>query len=96
VTTRVVHKREPHDVFIGRPSPWGNPFSHLARSAAQFRVPTREAAIAEYERWLRAQPELVLRVRAELRGRVLGCYCKPLACHGDVLARVADEEDPFS
>lgn len=98
--TRVVHcKRESFDVYIGRPSPWGNPFSHLAASAARFRVATREASITEYERWLRARPDLVERARTELRGRVLGCWCKPLACHGDVLARVADEVeevDPLS
>lgn len=95
--TRVVHfKREPYDVYIGRPSVWGNPFSHLASSAARFRVASREAAVAEYERWLRGQPELVARARAELRGKVLGCWCKPLSCHGDVLARVADEVDPLS
>lgn len=22
----------------------------------------------------------------QLRGKVLGCHCKPLACHGDILA----------
>lgn len=87
----VVHcKRLPYDVYIGRPSEWGNPFSHLERSAAAFRVGTREDAIREYEKWLRAQPELMARARRELRGKVLGCYCKPLPCHGDVLARIAN------
>jgi hypothetical protein len=26
----------------------------------------------------------------ELKGKTLGCFCKPLACHGDVLAYIAD------
>ena len=26
----------------------------------------------------------------ELKDKVLGCWCKPLACHGDVLADIAD------
>lgn len=89
----VVHCERAHfDVYIGRPGPWGNPFSHLPCSAARFRVSSRAEAIAAYERWLLAQPELVERVRRELRGKVLGCWCRPLPCHGDVLARIANED----
>lgn len=29
--------------------------------------------------------------RRELRGKVLGCHCFPLACHADVLLRVAND-----
>jgi Domain of unknown function (DUF4326) len=87
----VVHcKREAYDVYIGRPSDWGNPFSHLPASAAKWRVATREDAIIKYEQWLLEQPELLERVRRELRGKVLGCYCAPLSCHGHVLARIAN------
>ncbi len=89
---RVVHcRRQRYDVYIGRPSPWGNPFSHLAHSSAAFRVATREEAISLYEEWLLAQPELVERAKRELRGKILGCWCRPLSCHGDVLARIAEE-----
>lgn len=88
--TRVVHnKREPFDVYIGRPSKWGNPFSHQAGTLAQFRVATREEAIARYEVWIKTQPHLIAALH-ELRGKVLGCWCSPKACHGDVLARLAD------
>lgn len=88
----VHHKRAPYDVYIGRPSEWGNPFSHLPASAAEWRVATRDEAIRKYEEWLLAQPELVDRVRRVLRGKVLS------ACHGDVLARIANavQEDLFS
>lgn len=89
----VVHcKRDPFDVYIGRPSPFGNPFSHVPSALARFRARTREEAIAKYEEWLRAQPALIDRVKRELRGKVLGCWCAPLPCHGDVLARIANEE----
>jgi hypothetical protein len=82
----VVHcKRSKHDVYIGRPSPWGNPFK-LAREE------DRAEVLAQYEAWLLEQPELVARAQRELRGKVLGCYCAPKACHGDVLARIANEE----
>lgn len=45
----VHHKRAPYDVYIGRPSAWGNQFSHLPASAAEWRVATRDEAIRKYE-----------------------------------------------
>lgn len=89
--TGVVHcKKAPFDVYIGRPSPWGNPFSHKAGTLAEFRVATREEAIERFRGWFLAQPDLVERCKKELRGKVLGCWCKPKACHGDILAEIAD------
>jgi hypothetical protein len=88
----VVHmKREPFDVYIGRPSVWGNPFSHEASTIAKFRVTTREEAIERYEAWFLAQPGLVALAKEVLRGKVLGCWCDPKPCHGHVLARIANE-----
>lgn len=81
----VVHcKREPFDVYIGRPGPYGNPFI-IGRDG------DRAAVIAKYEAWLRKQPELVARAKRELQGKTLGCWCAPFACHGDVLVRVVNE-----
>lgn len=89
--TRVVHcKRAPYDVYIGRPSKWGNPFSHKPGTQAKYRVATREEAIRAYEEWIKTQPHLLADLK-ELRGKTLGCWCKPLPCHGDVLARLANE-----
>lgn len=28
---------------------------------------------------------------AKLRGKTLGCFCKPAACHGDIIVRVVEE-----
>ena len=90
--TTVVHcRREPSDVYIGRPSKWGNPFSDRLGTLAEHVVASREEAISRYELWIRTQPELIAAAKVELRGKVLGCWCKPKACHGDVLARIADE-----
>jgi hypothetical protein len=89
-TTVVNRLREPFDVYIGRPSVWGNPFSHLPfDTLATVRVPTLADAIAAYEVWILLQPALLARLH-ELRGKRLGCWCKPGLCHGDVLARLAD------
>jgi len=82
---KVVHcKRESYDVYIGRPSKWGNPFSHKAGTLAKYKVASREEAVYAYEEWLKTQPDL-LAALPELRNKTLGCWCAPLACHGDVL-----------
>lgn len=91
---RVVHvKREPYDTYIGRENPrhglkrseWHNPFK-------EGRDGTREEVIAKFEHHLlENRPDLVDRL-PELRGKVLGCWCAPAACHGAVLLRLARGE----
>ena len=89
----VVHcKRDRFDVYIGRPSRWGNPFSHQAGTLAKFRVATRDEAVSSYRAWILGQPELLEAARRELKGKVLGCFCSPLACHGDVLVEIANSD----
>lgn len=86
----VHHKHEDFDVYIGRPSKWGNPFSHLAGTLAKHKVRSREEAIASYRVWILTQPEL-LAALPNLKGKVLGCWCAPKACHGDVLMEMANK-----
>jgi hypothetical protein len=77
-------------VAVHRPTRWGNPFSHLDRSAAAFKVETVEEAITCYTAWLLEQPELLADLPT-LRGKVLGCFCAPRPCHARVLAGLADD-----
>ena len=89
----VVHcKRAPYDIYVGRPGPWGNPYTWKPGTLAEYVVPQAEV-LTRYEAWLRAQPALVAKARRELRGKVLGCWCSPRPCHGDILAKVANEEE---
>jgi hypothetical protein len=76
-------RRDPYDVFIGRPGPWGNPFV-IGRDGSRAEV------IRLYAQWIVTQPRLIADLPS-LRGRRLGCYCKPLPCHGDVLVRLVEE-----
>lgn len=89
--TTVVNKyhKVPFDVYIGRGSKWGNPFSHLPSTKAIFKTDTREEAIEMYRKWIMHKPELLESLH-ELKGKTLCCFCKPKACHGDVLAELAD------
>jgi transcription elongation factor Elf1 len=89
---RVVHlKVEPYDVYIGRPSIWGNPYSHKSDTLAEFKVSSREEAVECYRTWFPKQ-EGALEAVKDLRGQILGCWCKPKACHGDVLLELANAE----
>lgn len=92
MNAKVVHcKKEPFDVYIGRPSKWGNPFSHLNGTLATFKVATRDEAVEAYRNWVVTQPELMNSL-PELKGKTLACWCKPQSCHGDVLLELANKE----
>jgi hypothetical protein len=89
--TQVVHcKRKAFDVYIGRPSKWGNPFV-IGKDG------TREQVISQYRTWVIAQPVLMDSL-SEIKGKTLGCWCSPHPCHGDILAELANglnlEENP--
>jgi hypothetical protein len=80
----VVHvRRQRFDVFIGRPSTFGNPFV-IGRDG------TRAEVIAKYRAHLLGSPELLEAAKKELRGRVMGCFCPPLPCHGHVLSEIVN------
>jgi hypothetical protein len=69
-------------VYIGRPSKWGNPFE-IGKDG------TREEVVAKYRNWILTQPHLIKDI-PELKDKVLGCWCSPNLCHGDVLAGLAN------
>ncbi len=78
--TKVVNcKKAKYDIYIGRPSKWGNPFK-IGKDG------TRKQVIEKYQHWFLKQPRL-LKNLSELEGKVLGCWCKPKSCHGDVLVK---------
>ena len=77
-------RKESYDIYIGRGSEWGNPYI-IGRDG------TREEVIEKYKVYFLSKPSLVNKVK-KLRGKKLGCYCSPLACHGDILKELADNE----
>lgn len=91
--TTVVNKhREAFDVDITRPSIWGNPYSHLPRTRARYRVATKEEAVQKFEEYVRGWPELVAVARRHLQGKRLGCVCTKPPCHGDVWVKILEEK----
>jgi hypothetical protein len=88
-----------YDVYIGRPSKWGNPFTHMRKVAAKNQdltlVANREEAVERYRNWLfdeHGKSHNLLDDLHELKGKRLGCWCDPEVCHGHVLAELADAE----
>jgi uncharacterized protein DUF4326 len=81
--TRVVHcKKEQFNIYIGRPSKWSNPFK-IGRDGS------RQEVIQKYKDMIIVNIELIKQIPLELKGKTLGCWCKPYQCHGDVLAELA-------
>lgn len=83
----VVNKyKEEFDVYIGRGSQWGNPFV-IGKDG------TREDVIALYKQhlWMQIKSGAVrLDDLLTLDGKRLGCFCKPQACHGDVIVKAVE------
>nr|VFK27354.1 MAG: protein of unknown function (DUF4326) [Candidatus Kentron sp. MB]VFK30312.1 MAG: protein of unknown function (DUF4326) [Candidatus Kentron sp. MB]VFK74277.1 MAG: protein of unknown function (DUF4326) [Candidatus Kentron sp. MB] len=87
--TKVVNRDrgEKYDIYIGRGSKWGNPY---AIGFDGDRDEVIHKFKYDFERgFLKFSKEDAL----ELKGRTLGCYCKPAACHGDVLAKYLNSLD---
>jgi len=74
------------DVYIGRPSIWENPFV-IGRDG------TWKQVLKQYKEHILNTPVLIDKLK-KLKGLRLGCYCKPKACHGDVLVELIEKIYP--
>lgn len=103
--TKAVNLRsEPYDIYIGRgkdpktgqKGAWGNPF-HLGDNYNGITL-DRTTCLETYESWLTASDEGVRLLESiwTLYGKTLGCWCKPLKCHGDILAGIANTYPPIT
>lgn len=88
VLNKRIHGIPQGAVYVGRPTKWGNPFSHLQRSAAVWKVETVQEAVDAYAAWVVQQPELMASL-PELTGKDLVCWgCNP--CHAQILIKLAN------
>ena len=73
-------------VYVGRPGKFGNPFP--------VKQIGRDEAIQRYEEWIQKPEQKALfdSAKSTLRGKNLGCWCRPrLPCHADVLLRLVND-----
>ena len=86
---KVLNKRDVSasaGVYIGRGSPWGNPYKIGVTGY------TRSEVIYEYRLYAQKRLEQEPNWLMPLVGKDLICYCAPLACHGDVLIEMIEGE----
>jgi hypothetical protein len=69
--------------MIDRTTYWGNPY-HIGPDG------TRPEVIAKYRAYILKDPRRLASL-SELEGKVLGCWCKPKPCHGDVLVELIEQ-----
>lgn len=88
--TKIVHcKKSPYDVYIGRGSLFGNPFKIGIDG-------TREEVIEKYKEYFDDKIRKDMRFRIsvfDLKGKILGCWCKPKCCHGDIIVKFLEEKN---
>lgn len=90
---------EPYDVYIGRAGhgqagTFGNPYKAggICRRCKRLHV-TGTETLACFEDYFtdRVLKDADFREQVRtLKGKRLGCFCKPGPCHGDVIARLLD------
>jgi len=73
----------PDAVYVGRGSPWGNPFK-IGPAGTN---PRRDEVCDRFEREI--LPTLDV---SALRGKDLVCFCAPARCHADAILRKANAE----
>jgi hypothetical protein len=86
--TRVVNIRtDRYDVYIGNPSIFGNPYSiqkyGRRRCIELFRIYFYNSI-----RWSSEFKNAVLK----LKGKILGCFCRPRLCHGDIIVEYLEKK----
>ena len=103
MATKVVNiKTDNYDVYIGRGSKFGNPYSHLPLryTKAQVQVKTRDESIERYREYFYKQieedPEFLDDI-LRLKNKTLGCHCAPIngfngkiMCHGQIISEFLD------
>lgn len=68
--------------YIGRGSYWGNPHSMYEKGESREEVIRKYKYDFDYDKFINKEKKNVYK----LNGKRLGCFCKPEACHGDILA----------
>ncbi len=75
--------------YIGRGAYWGNPYSMYDDGESREEVIRKYQYDFEFDKFPNKEKAQVIK----LAGKRLGCFCKPQACHGDVLAKYLNSWD---
>ena len=97
VVNKYKHIPTENDVYIGRGSVLGNPFTSIKDKVtkAEFICEDREQSIESFREYLKLKISQKDRKICDELNRIykmkevnLICFCKPKSCHGDVIKEV--------
>ena len=82
---KIVHcKKSKYDIYIGRPTVYGNPFI-IGKDG------NREEVIRKFEEHARNNQSLLHFISLLHKDAILGCWCAPEKCHGDIIIKLWKE-----
>lgn len=97
IYNRRIETHNKNDFYIGRGSVLGNPYSHIKdrKTKAIYEAKDRDDAIDKYSHYFdlmygsnKAFTQAIDEIYEVYKSGddvFLGCFCKPLRCHGDVI-----------
>lgn len=101
VVNKYQHQKTNNDVYIGRGSALGNPFTskELSKTKAQFQCSSREESVEKYREYLNQKIlqkdkeicDILNKIYKKVKNNetiYLVCFCKPKKCHGDIIRDV--------
>ena len=84
-----IKKTKKYNVYIGRGSIYGNPYK-IGKDG------TREEVVEKYKKYFykRMLTDKEFRDKVHsLKGKILGCYCAPDLCHGNVILEYLEKKN---
>lgn len=84
--TPVNMKTHAWDIKGDRSTQWGNPY-HIGKDG------TRAEVLEKFRKLWMNSPNLQALAKGVLKGKRVGCWCKPLPCHLDIIAETVNADD---
>lgn len=82
-----------YTLYIGRGSIFGNPYSHLPNTLANFKVETRKEAVDNFTKFMLSDTQYISEIlklvelyKAQKQLNLV-CFCAPKSCHGYVIKK---------
>jgi hypothetical protein len=104
VVNKYKHTPTENDVYIGRGSVLGNPFTSIKdrQTKAEFVCESREESIERFKEYLLEKVASKDKAVCDELNRLfkmdtvnLVCFCKPKSCHGDEIKSLLESKKPL-
>lgn len=101
VVNKYKHTPTENDVYIGRGSVLGNPFTSIKdrQTKAEFICESREESVEKFKEYILNKIAIKDKAVCDELNRIykmetvnLVCFCKPKSCHGDLIKQIIDNE----